>query len=95
MSLSIDVNRVASVLLPDGKWHEVVDHSFTTDAYEYLHDGDLIFGGGTEDTIPATGATWIERDPESGNQRVVFCPLTSIQAVAYDAERATTTKKRR
>ncbi len=39
-----------------------------------LHDGDLIFGGGTErQTIPATGATWIQRDPESANERVVCC----------------------
>ena len=35
MSLAIDVDRVARVLLDDG-WHDVADDSFAIDAYEYV-----------------------------------------------------------
>ena len=83
MSLAIDVDRVSEVLLPDGKWHKVIGKSFDTDAYEYMHEGKTIFGGGSaKETIPSTGARWTEL-AEDGNERVVFCPLTAIQAVAY------------
>ncbi len=83
MSLAIDVDKVSTVLLPDGKWHVVADGSFETDSYEYVHNGETTFEGGqNSETIPSTGATWKERD-SSGRERVIACPLTSIQAVSY------------
>jgi hypothetical protein len=68
MSLDIDLHKVREVLLPDGKWHKVTE--FWID--EFGHDVQL--GDGS---LPERGATWREPD------RVVFCPLTAIQAVAY------------
>ena len=53
MSLAIDIDKVTNVLLADG-WHEVVDDSFTLDAYEFVWDvaqpdgnpqTELYFGG--------------------------------------------------
>jgi len=95
MSLAIDVDKVHEVLLPDGKWHEVADHSFEIDAYEYLRASEVKpseggtgvrLGGGQEKLVPAAGATWLERD-SLGNRRCVFCPLTAIHAVTYATKR--------
>ena len=81
MSLDIDVARVRGLLLqPDGQWHEVREGSFHLDAYEFS-DGDyLALGGGDCSGVPATGATWLEKD-QDGQEWFVFCPLTSIGAV--------------
>lgn len=76
MSLAIDVDEVAEVLLPDG-WHKVADKSFVIDAYEYMDGKELVFGGGhAKEVIPSTGACWKE-----SNGAMVYCPLTSIIAV--------------
>lgn len=77
MSLAIDVDSVTEVLLRDG-WHKVIDDSFDTDAYEFLHEGRLLVGGGSVAGISATGATWKERD-----DTWVACPLPAILAVSY------------
>lgn len=91
MSLAIDVDRVREVLLADG-WHQVVNNSFEMDAYEYERseerkpgggDAGMRLGGGVEDLVPATGATWVERNAQ-GHARSVFCPITAILAVAYE-----------
>jgi len=39
MSLAIDIDKVATVLLADG-WHTVEDDSFDIDAYEYVAHPD-------------------------------------------------------
>jgi len=64
MSLAIDIDKVASVLLLDHKWYPVIDKSFVLDAYEFLwysskdarkkEEADLVHGGGVSG-ICATG----------------------------------------
>jgi hypothetical protein len=86
MSLAIEVDCVIGVLLKDG-WHEVVDGSFTIDAYEYVHrdrpermltPDDILVGGGRRTGVSSTGAAW----KESGGFSVA-CPFPSILAVRY------------
>jgi hypothetical protein len=94
MSLAIDTAKVHKVLLPDGKWHEVMGQSFEIDAYEYLSTSeaknqergtDRRLNRAQEKLLPDLGATWLERD---GNTAfTMFCPLTAIQSVAYVARR--------
>lgn len=90
MSLAIDIDRVAEVLLTDG-WHRVADNSFELDAYEYLRASEQEVGdkgasmrlkGGQEKLVAATGARWLERDA-SKKERLVYCPVTAILAVTY------------
>jgi hypothetical protein len=75
MSLAIDVDAVTHVLLSDG-WHVVHKASFDLDAYEYIDEGNRVYGGGDHPTVPHTGARWIE-----GDGAEIVCPLTSILAV--------------
>ena len=73
MSLNIEVDAVAAILLSDG-WHFVVPKSFEIDAWEFHH-------GQTRGSAPRvcdTGARWQE---VSGHPYWVQCPLTSILAV--------------
>ena len=75
---------MSAVLLPDGKWHEIVVGSLDIDAYEYEGgDSEMLYRGGQDkELVPKGGARWLERD--SYNEREVFCPITAIQAVAYE-----------
>ena len=83
MSLGIDTGRVKQILLPDGEWHEIVEGSFNTDAYEYVEGtGTVPSSGQAKETIASAGATWRERH-SYGKERTLFCPLTAIQAVSY------------
>jgi len=75
MSLAIDVERVAAVLLSDGDWHLVEGTSFHIDAYEYTCDGELRHGGG-ENGICAAGFSF---KTKAGNY--VSGPLSSVVAV--------------
>jgi len=70
MSLYIEVDDVAAVLLADG-WHRVTDNSFDLDFYEF-HNGkvDLLSGG---DDV---AAAWTEADGA-----IVCCLLTAVLAV--------------
>jgi hypothetical protein len=92
MSLAINVDRVAAVLLQDG-WHKVADSggrsSFGMDAYEFVEphpdkgrESIPHLRGGQEKLVPATGAHWTEPDGAK-----VFCPLTAILAVKYPPEK--------
>ncbi len=92
MSLAIDVDKIAAVLLIDG-WHDVASSdgrsSFGMDAYEFLEPHPdpsknplMHLSGGQEKLVPATGAHWTEADGAS-----VFCPVTAILAVKYPARR--------
>ena len=87
MSLAIDVNRVRSVLLDDGKWYRVAPlaegdekSSFDIDSYEFSDyrapDGQAWFHQGNE----VTGAVF---KAETGGV-TIFCPLSSIRAVSYE-----------
>lgn len=75
MSLHIDVKDVKAVLLADG-WHELVSNSFELDAYEFLEDGDIRLGGGSDLGISSLGARWSEKEGVT-----VACPIRSIIAV--------------
>jgi hypothetical protein len=87
MSLNIEINKVARVLLTDGKWHRIEEDSFDLDAYEYCDGDELVFGGGQDKPlVPATGATWIEDFADHTFKRRVFCPVSAILAVSYDGE---------
>lgn len=82
MSLAIDVDKITSVLLPDG-WHDVDQRddgisTFAYDAYEYTwEDGDesLAFG-------QASGVTHLGWTFREGGQRISG-PFTSILAVKH------------
>lgn len=84
MSLGIDIDRVAAVLLADG-WHEVKNQSFAMDAYEFLwypdpddrSRVDVVHGGG-DNGICATGFEF-----EADDELIYSGPLTSILAVRY------------
>jgi hypothetical protein len=99
MSLEIDVEKISEVLLADG-WHKgsVVGDgrsSFGLDVYEF-HEPDgpeqpdsrpnavQEAKEGTEQHGARTGARWTESD---GSR--VFCPVTSILAVKYAAQKKT------
>jgi hypothetical protein len=70
MSLAIDTDTVAAVLLQDG-WHRVLGDSFDLDAYEFTWDGHNYGPGGLgfDFTTP-------EGDRLAG-------PINSILAVRY------------
>jgi len=85
MSLSIDTDRVAAVLLPVVGWTPVDRgddgvSTFDLDAYEFVWEGRLVLGGGQESEagVPATGFAF-----RSGGVRVSG-PLTSVLAVRHD-----------
>jgi hypothetical protein len=85
MSLAIEVDYVTGVLLRDG-WHEVLENSFTIDAYEYVHseagstlfERELLVKGGKVKGVSATGAAWTEPGGSC-----VACPFPAILAVKY------------
>lgn len=76
MSLAINTNDVAAVLLADG-WHVVLDHSFDLDAYEFVWEDQVVHPGGNSD-VCATGFTF-----QTVGRRM-FGPLTAILAVSYE-----------
>jgi len=76
MSLAIDTEKVAEVMLPDG-WHTVAKGSFTLDAYEYEEDGKTLFRGGHDGLpLPATGFVFTD-----DNGQAICGPISSIRAV--------------
>jgi hypothetical protein len=93
MSLAIDVDTIARVLLADG-WHNVTDNSFTIDAYEFLWSGrtgtrvadldpardPLLLHGGGNSGVCATGFAFTT----TGGKHVSG-PLTAVLAVEEQA----------
>lgn len=86
VSLLIDIDDVERVLLADG-WHNVVDRSFTMDAYEYVRAADGEKGrpipymlGGVEPLLPATGFEF------RSEQGWICGPITAILAVQRSYE---------
>jgi hypothetical protein len=82
MSLSIDIQKVASVLLADG-WHQVVLGSFELGGYDFIRQNAVVLTGATTHGLPATGARW----KEAGDV-VVACPVTAILAVRLSAPKS-------
>jgi hypothetical protein len=79
MSLSIDIQKIASVLLADG-WHQVVLGSLELDGYDFMRQNAIVLTGAVTNGLPATGARW----KEAGDV-VVACPVTAILAVKLSA----------
>ncbi len=80
MSLKIDVNTVARLLLKDGSWYEVLPGSLTIDAFEWTDSEGLVISTGDIAVLPATGVRFKTR----GLNGWISCPLTSIVAVHYE-----------
>ena len=76
MSLAIDVDNVAGVLLADGVWSEVAGKSFNLASYEFVHEEETIHKGGQSD-VTAKGFICKPK----GRGGVMYGPLTAILAV--------------
>jgi len=80
VSLRIDINTVARVLLQDGMWYEVLPGSFTVDSFDWTDSEGLIVDGGRVAGAPTLGVRFKVR----GMNGWISCPLTSIMAVHYE-----------
>lgn len=74
MSLAIQVDDVAQVLLADGHWYLVEDVSFDLDSYEFLH-GEVLVQPGGHYGVCASGFTFKHAGAWMSG------PLTAILAV--------------
>ena len=88
MSLAINIDKVIRVLLSDG-WHDVLEESFTLDAYEYLwypsdHEtamnAEIVHGGG-KSGVCSTGFKFQGIGNADDGPLWMYGPLTAIQAV--------------
>jgi len=85
MSLRIETEKVVAVQIGN-EWHQAVPGTFDLDSYEFLHDGDLIHGGG-ESGVCATGFTFVVRRRDGGLEGLRMAgPLTAIGAVMYASD---------
>ena len=80
MSLRIDINTIARLLLQDGMWYEVLPGSFTIDSFDWTDSEGVIVDNGTM----AGGSTLGVRFKVRGMNGWISCPLTSILAVHYE-----------
>jgi hypothetical protein len=71
------VTKISHVLLPDG-WHTVAQHSFVTDAYEYVQGQRILHAGGGG-RVCSTGFHFVEAGEADGSS--LEGPLTAILAV--------------
>ena len=80
MSLRIDINTIARLLLHDGVWYEVLPGSFTVDSFDWTDSDGLVVDGGDVDGVSTMGVRFKVR----GMNGWISCPLTSIMAVHYE-----------
>ena len=80
MSLGIDINTIARLLLRDGMWYEVLPGSFTVDSFDWTDNEGLVVEGGEVAGMPMMGVRFKVR----GMNGWISCPLTSILAVHYE-----------
>ena len=80
MSLRIDINTIARLLLQDGMWYEVLPGSFTVDSFDWTDSEGLIVDVGTIAGVSTMGVRFKVR----GMNGWISCPLTSIMAVHYE-----------
>lgn len=80
MSLQIDVNAIARILLQDGVWYHVLRGTLTIDTFE-LMDGDGLTGTEAQAGARSTGL----RFKAHGMNGWIACPLASITAVHYES----------
>jgi hypothetical protein len=72
---AIELENISAVLLADG-WHDVRDSSFEIGDYNFIHDKEVRFAGGSLPGISSKGARWTETADKH-----IYCPLNSILAV--------------
>lgn len=72
----VDLEKITSVLLPDGKWHDVQKGSFKADGYINAEGGEV---DRTMRLSSKDGATWIDAETKKG----VGCPISSIKGFNY------------
>ena len=80
MSLRIDINTIARLLLKDGMWYEVLPGSFTVDSFDWTDSEGLVVEGAEVAGVPTMGVRFKAR----GMHGWISCPLTSIVAVHYE-----------
>jgi hypothetical protein len=74
MSLAVQTEKVEAILLPDGKWYAVAEHSFTVSPYEFQANGDASMKGAPG----PLAATW-----KDNMGKRFLCPMTALLAVRY------------
>jgi hypothetical protein len=80
MSLKIDVNTVARVLLTDGSWYEVLPGSLTMDTFQWTDEEGIAIANVDLEALPPMGIRFKTR----GINGWISCPLTSVTAVHYE-----------
>ena len=80
VSLSIDINTIARLLLQDGVWYEVLPGSFTVDSFDWTDSEGVVVAGGDVADVPTLAVRFKAR----GMNGWISCPLTSIVAVHYE-----------
>lgn len=55
MSLRIDINTIARLLLQDGMWYEVLPGSFTVDSFDWTDSEGVIVDVGNVAGVPTMG----------------------------------------
>ncbi len=80
MSLKIDVNTVARVLLTDGSWYEVLPGSLTMDTFQWTDQEGVTLASVNLEALPPMGIRFKTR----GIYGWISCPLTTIKAVHYE-----------
>ena len=80
MSLHIDINTIARLLLQDGMWYEVLPGSFTVDVFDWTDSEGPVADGGSVPDAPTLGVRFKVR----GMNGWISCPLRSIMAVHYE-----------
>jgi hypothetical protein len=77
VSLDIDIEEIAEVLLADG-WHVVYGRSFALDDFDFTLAGRRVRGGG-DSGVCSTGFSFVT--DEAGSR--IAGPLTSILALRH------------
>jgi hypothetical protein len=80
VSLQIDINTIARLLLQDGVWYEVLPGSFTVDSFDWTDSEGLVLDSRAVVREPTMGVRFKVR----GLNGWIACPLTSILAVHYE-----------
>ena len=80
VSLDIDIEEVAEVLLADG-WHVVHGKTFVLDDFDFTRAGRRVHGGG-DSGVCSTGFSFVT--DEAGSR--IAGPLTSILALRHGIE---------
>jgi hypothetical protein len=80
VSLRIDIDTIARLLLQDGMWYEVLPGSFTVDSFEWTDSDGRIADSGSIAGAPPLGVRFKVR----GMNGWISCPLKSVIAVHYE-----------